>query len=395
MLGSRQNSSKRVIFFLSEMESWLGLWLQMEESLAFILKVSAGLGWTEDPEPYESSFYKRSLDNDIYVFTPTPYQEEDNGTEQSVLVSRAVNLKLDDVTLKPAVVGVKLDIDTWMNNFINATLKMNCKDEICGCRKNDKNVDCVLLDDGGFLVMANQDEYVNQIGRFFGVIDPGLMKKLVNMSLFTLKKTYDYQSVCDPKTKNKESAAGLRSVYVPTIADILNVGWLASAAAWSILQQVLISFTFPNVMHAADIQDEIPDKESCITEQTQYFYENDERSFSGMLECENCSRLFHAEKLWKTNLVFIIVDTKLPCMSCDGEPLTQAEQESSGPDPCELAKKPRYRKGPKHCFDNNTGEDDYDCGGASALRPSVLTMVLFQLGLLWLLNGLKHHAIPS
>uniref|UniRef100_A0A674CF15 Calcium channel, voltage-dependent, alpha 2/delta subunit 1a n=1 Tax=Salmo trutta TaxID=8032 RepID=A0A674CF15_SALTR len=273
---------------------------------------SAGLDWTEDPETYESSLYKRSLDNDIYIFTPTPYQEDTNSKsmESVFLVSRAVNLDIDGVRLKPAVVGVKLDISTWMTNFINATLKMN-------------HVDCVILDDGGFLVMANRDEYIGQIGQFFGMIDPILMVNLVNMSLFTLNKTYDYQSVCDPKRESKGSAAGLRSVYVPTIADILNVGWLASAA------------------------------ESCITEQTQYFYDNEEKSFRGTLDCENCSRMFHAEKLWKTNLVFVIADAKLTCMSCDHKPLIQAEQPSEGPDPCEMAEKPRFRKGPDACFDNN------------------------------------------
>uniref|UniRef100_A0A8C7IYA0 Calcium channel, voltage-dependent, alpha 2/delta subunit 1a n=1 Tax=Oncorhynchus kisutch TaxID=8019 RepID=A0A8C7IYA0_ONCKI len=232
---------------------------------------SAGLDWTEDPETYESSFYKRSLDNDIYIFTPTPYQEDTNS-----------------------------------------------KSRECVC-----HVDCVILDDGGFLVMANRDEYIGQIGQFFGMIDPILMVNLVNMSLFTLNKTYDYQSVCDPKRESKGSAAGLRSVYVPTIADILNVGWLASAA------------------------------ESCITEQTQYFYDNEEKSFRGTLDCENCSRMFHAEKLWKTNLVFVIADAKLTCMSCDHKPLIQAEQPSEGPDPCEMAEKPRFRKGPDACFDNN------------------------------------------
>uniref|UniRef100_A0A8K9V5Z0 Calcium channel, voltage-dependent, alpha 2/delta subunit 1a n=1 Tax=Oncorhynchus mykiss TaxID=8022 RepID=A0A8K9V5Z0_ONCMY len=236
---------------------------------------SAGLDWTEDPETYESSFYKRSLDNDIYIFTPTPYQEDTNK----------------------------------LSNTTSPYMMMH--------------VDCVILDDGGFLVMANRDEYIGQIGQFFGMIDPILMVNLVNMSLFTLNKTYDYQSVCDPKRESKGSAAGLRSVYVPTIADILNVGWLASAA------------------------------ESCITEQTQYFYDNEEKSFRGTLDCENCSRMFHAEKLWKTNLVFVIADAKLTCMSCDHKPLIQAEQPSEGPDPCEMAEKPRFRKGPDACFDNN------------------------------------------
>lgn len=46
--------------------------------------------------------------------------------------------------------------------------------------------------------------------------------------------------------------------------------------------------------HLAESSDEdIPDamfKESCITEQTQYFFDNDERSYSGVLDCGNCSR---------------------------------------------------------------------------------------------------------
>uniref|UniRef100_A0A4W5P5M5 Calcium channel, voltage-dependent, alpha 2/delta subunit 1a n=1 Tax=Hucho hucho TaxID=62062 RepID=A0A4W5P5M5_9TELE len=232
---------------------------------------SAGLDWTEDPETYESSFYKRSLDNDIYIFTPTPYQEDTNS---------------------------KL---------------MEC---VCVSVSEEEGVFFVLM-------RLHISSPPRQIGQFFGMIDPILMVNLVNMSLFTLNKTYDYQSVCDPKRESKGSAAGLRSVYVPTIADILNVGWLASAA------------------------------ESCITEQTQYFYDNEEKSFRGTLDCENCSRMFHAEKLWKTNLVFVIADAKLTCMSCDPKPLIQAEQPSEGPDPCEMAEKPRFRKGPDACFDNN------------------------------------------
>lgn len=37
---------------------------------------SAGLSWQEEAETYESSFYKRSLDNNLYIFTPSPYSGE-------------------------------------------------------------------------------------------------------------------------------------------------------------------------------------------------------------------------------------------------------------------------------------------------------------------------------
>uniref|UniRef100_A0A4W6CHR4 Calcium channel, voltage-dependent, alpha 2/delta subunit 1a n=1 Tax=Lates calcarifer TaxID=8187 RepID=A0A4W6CHR4_LATCA len=328
--------------------------LQLSRALIFChLCHYAGFYWKEEAETYESSFYKRSLDNDLYIFTPTPYPNKENSESNMI----------EDVWLLCfiPVVGVKLDISAWMARFINATVKTNCNGEMCGCQRNDAYVDCIILDDGGFLVMSNQDKYIDQIGSFFGVIDPTLMRKL-NDSLFTLKQTYDYQSLCDPKKESK-AAAGPRSVYVPTIADILNLGWWATAAACPVqiyIYTVCIFFKsfFMFVMcpFTAEMDDEVSDamlKEVCITKQTQYYFMNNNLSFRGTIDCENCSRLYHAEKLPKTNLVFIITDAKLTCLPCDATLLKQEEEQSEGPDPCELAKKPRYRKGPSECFDNN------------------------------------------
>ncbi|XP_075997925.1 voltage-dependent calcium channel subunit alpha-2/delta-1 [Genypterus blacodes] len=355
---------------------------------------SAGEEWTENLETYESSFYKRTLDNEIYIFTAPPFNAESRepSAESGILVSKSVDVTVDEVKLKPAVVGVKLNVTFWMNSFMNATLKVNCKDEICGCLRNDKHVDCVILDDGGFLLMSNQDEYINLIGQFFGEVDPVLMINLVNTSLYSFNKTYDYQSVCDPE-KDSKSASGLRSVYVPTIADLLSIGWWASSAAWSILQQLLFGLMFPNLLQAVESAEEDISvnmfKESCITEQTQYFFDNDERSYAGVLDCGNCSRMYRAEKLPNTNLVFLITDAKATCLSCDPRPLRQAEQPSEGPDPCELAQNPRYRKGPDVCFDNNEDEDDSDCGGGTSLSPHVWPMLGLQVLLLWLITSLQ------
>uniref|UniRef100_A0A8D3BZ29 Calcium voltage-gated channel auxiliary subunit alpha2delta 1 n=1 Tax=Scophthalmus maximus TaxID=52904 RepID=A0A8D3BZ29_SCOMX len=274
---------------------------------------SVGEEWNENPETYESSFYKRTLDNEIYIFTAPSF----NKNSMTILrIHTSVCFVICSV-----VVGVKLNVSFWMNAFMNATLKPN-------------HVDCVILDDGGFLLMSNQDEYITLIGQFFGEVDPVLMINLVNTSLYSFNKTYDFQSVCDPEK------------------DILFF-----SVSRSILQQLFYGLIFPNLLEAVESADEdIPDamfKESCITEQTQYFFDNDERSYSGVLDCGNCSRMYRAEKLPNTNLVFLITDAKTTCLSCDPRPLRQAEQPSEGPDPCELAQNPRYRKGPDVCFDNN------------------------------------------
>ncbi|XP_075064800.1 voltage-dependent calcium channel subunit alpha-2/delta-1 isoform X2 [Mixophyes fleayi] len=343
---------------------------------------SAGDYWFEDPETYEDSFYKRSLDNDNYVFT-APYFNRTGlaSCEKCIMVSKAVEITIDGKLLKPAVVGVKIDFQNWMNNFTSATTKESCKiDEVCNCKLDSSQLDCIILDDGGFLLMSNQMNYNSQIGKFFGEIDPSLMKKLVNISVYAFNKSYDYQSVCDPGEEPARTAAP-RSVFVPTIADILNLGWWASAAAWSILQQLLWSLAFPRFNEAAEFDDDefsaILSKQSCITEQTQYFFENDNRSFSGYLDCINCSRIYHVEKLLNTNLVFIIVDSHRTCDACDQQPLIQAEQRSNGPDPCLLAQNPRYRKGPDVCFD----QDDLDeplctASGASAMMSAPIFILL-------------------
>ncbi|XP_072418713.1 voltage-dependent calcium channel subunit alpha-2/delta-1 isoform X2 [Chiloscyllium punctatum] len=350
---------------------------------------SAAEEWTENPETYEASYYKRSLNNNIYVFT-APYINKtwdgiQSSAESGIMVSKAVEIKIDGKLLKPAVVGVKLDVTAWMENFTKVASKSKCYGEICDCTKNSKHFDCVILDDGGFLLMSNQDEYIGKIGKFFGEIDPSLMRRLLNTSLYAFNKSYDFQSVCDPETETK-AAAGLRSVFVPSIVDILNIGWWASSAAWSLLQQLFLSLTFPHLLEAVDAENEDfsepLSKSSCITEQTQYYFYDNESSFYGLVDCGNCSRLYHAEKLSKTNLVFILVESKPTCQSCDSKPLMQAEQKSDGPDPCLLAQNPRHRKGPDVCFDSDEHDEPICTTSRASAVASARLFILLQV-LMW------------
>uniref|UniRef100_A0A7N8YJ25 Calcium voltage-gated channel auxiliary subunit alpha2delta 1 n=1 Tax=Mastacembelus armatus TaxID=205130 RepID=A0A7N8YJ25_9TELE len=299
---------------------------------------SAGEEWIESPETYESSFYKRTLDNEIYIFTAPSFNSRFSERYKYMYV-----------------------YDFQFPHYHN----LNCAFSVFNLFAQ-QHVDCVILDDGGFLLMSNQDEYITLIGQFFGEVDPVLMINLVNTSLYAFNKTYDYQSVCDPE-KDSKAAAGPRSIYVPTVADLLSIGWWASSASPPISLFISYFLYLIGLLFSVESADEdIPDamfKESCITEQTQYFFDNDERSYAGVLDCGNCSRMYRAEKLPNTNLVFLIADAKATCLSCDPRPLRQAEQPSEGPDPCELAQNPRYRKGPDVCFDNNENvRHNHTCG---------------------------------
>lgn len=108
------------------------------------------------------------------------------------------------------------------------------------------------------------------MGKFFSEVDANLMSALYNNSFYTRKESYDFQSVCAPEAQSNTGAAP-RGVFVvstlgnsdcqavqelgdpwgcpqhpaqrhiahypslcpqPTVADLLNLAWWTSAAAW-------------------------------------------------------------------------------------------------------------------------------------------------------------------
>ncbi|KAM5147996.1 voltage-dependent calcium channel subunit alpha-2/delta-2 [Mantella aurantiaca] len=361
--------------------------------------------WLEDMEPHNATFYRRSLDNKGYIFR-APYREPgyrpsdlENNTV-GILVSTTVDLEIDGRRLKPAVVGVKLDLEAWVEKFKvlasnqsesnpQGPRKQCSPSASCemDCDINNEDLLCVLIDDGGFLVMSNQQDHWSQVGKFFSEVDPNLMSALFNSSFFTRKESYDYQSLCAPKTESNKGAAP-RGIFVPTIADILNLAWLSSAAAWSVFQSLIYSLAYSSWMQADDIMAEglEPREASCIMKQTQYYFNNINATYSAVIDCGPCSRYFHAQRLSNTNLLFVVAE-KLMCSQCDIMKLDQAETRSEGPEQCELVEMPRYRKGPHVCFDYNQMEDTSDCGRGSMFRPSWLLLLFLQSLLLCLAAG--------
>uniref|UniRef100_A0A3B3I5V1 Calcium channel, voltage-dependent, alpha 2/delta subunit 2a n=1 Tax=Oryzias latipes TaxID=8090 RepID=A0A3B3I5V1_ORYLA len=295
--------------------------------------------WEEDPEPFNATYYRRSLDNSGYIFR-APYRTSrdellnpENDTI-GILVSTALNLAVGGKTIKPAVVGVKLDLEAWTEKFkILASNQTDSRQgsNTCGpnkgcemdCEANSEDLLCYLVDDGAFLIMSNQKDYVNRVGMFFGDVDSYLMYALYNNSFYNRKQSYDYQSVCERLT-NSEAGAAPRGVFVPTVADFLNLAWWTSAAAW----------------------------------------------------------LIHARRINNTNLLFVVAE-KMPCYTCEIERLSQEEEEFKEENPCESINVARYRKRPSMCFDNNLAENTSDCGRGHSFRPPLCALLLLQLLLLY------------
>uniref|UniRef100_A0A3Q4GGH6 Calcium channel, voltage-dependent, alpha 2/delta subunit 2b n=1 Tax=Neolamprologus brichardi TaxID=32507 RepID=A0A3Q4GGH6_NEOBR len=304
--------------------------------------------WDEDPEPFNSNFYRRSLDNKGYMFRST-LRSSENGTSE-IVVSSAVEVNLAGKLLRPAVVGGKLDLEAWVDKF--KILASNMSDSRQG---SHKELGCYLIDDGGFLVMSNQADHFQKIGVFFGDVDAPLMYALYNNSIFTRRQSFQYQSACEPVSSSHTGAAP-RGVFVPSIADVLT------------------DFEHAFVSLADVLIEGFETKESsCVTIQSQFYFTNTTNSYNMLQDCGNCSRLFHAKRIENTNLLFVVAE-KLLCQSCEIETLTQEN-------PCEVLNNTRYRKGPTSCFDYSALENTSECGRGHSLQSSIGVLLFIQLTL--------------
>uniref|UniRef100_A0A8P4GNR7 Calcium channel, voltage-dependent, alpha 2/delta subunit 2a n=1 Tax=Dicentrarchus labrax TaxID=13489 RepID=A0A8P4GNR7_DICLA len=316
--------------------------------------------WEEDPEPFNASYYRRSLDNKGYIFRADELLNPENDTI-GILVSTAVEITVGGKTIKPAVVGVKLDLEAWTDKF--KILASNHTDgrqgsNTCGpnrgcemdCEANSDDLLCYLIDDGAFLIMSNQKEDWNKVGMFFSDVDPYLMHALYNNSFYNRKQSFDYQSVCE-RVPNSEAGAAPRGVFVPTIADFVNLAWWTSAAACV----TLMCLCSGDAADEVDAEGFDPKERSCVMIQTQYYLSNLSSSYNILQDCGNCSRLIHAKRINNTNLLFVVAE-KMPCNTCEIEKFSQEEEECILfliENPCEEMTVARYRKGPSTCFDNN------------------------------------------
>uniref|UniRef100_A0A3P9NAV3 Calcium channel, voltage-dependent, alpha 2/delta subunit 2a n=1 Tax=Poecilia reticulata TaxID=8081 RepID=A0A3P9NAV3_POERE len=365
--------------------------------------------WEEDPEPFNASYYRRSLDNKGYIFT-APYRSAgadllnpENDTV-GILVSTALDITIGGKTVKPAVLGVKLDLEAWTDKF--KILASNHTDSrqgsnTCGpnrgcemdCEANSDDLLCYLIDDGGFLIMSNQKDDWSEVGKFLGVVDPNLMYALYNNSFYKRKQSFDYQSVCE-RVQNSEAGAARRGVFVPTIADFVNLAWWTSAAAWSLFQQLLYGLAYHSWFVTDEVEAEVIESKerSCVMIQTQYYFSNLSNSYNILQDCGNCSRLIHAKRINNTNLLFVVAE-KLPCSSCEIEDLSQDKEEFKEENPCEEMTTARYRKGPSTCFDSNVAENTSDCGRGHSFRPPLYTLLLIQLLLLYPALSPHHHSL--
>jgi voltage-dependent calcium channel alpha-2/delta-2 len=329
---------------------------------------------------WNAVYYKRAFDNENWLFSAEYHKgiEITNDTvEPIVMATKSISLSND---YKPAVIGVLVR---------QATLHSMMIEKAPECEDDDKI--CYLLDDGAF-VIASTDRSIEgavQSGRFFGDVDPVLMTRLYNSSVYYRKEEYDYQGACE--IQPEINSAGIRSVFVPAVMEMLSVQWWTTKFAWAYLNFNIYNWLFPEpstyVMGASTGCDDCVSggeesygNYSCIKHLAQYhFIEGDDSTDTkDLVKCGDSTRLFLTSKLKNTNLLLVMAEKDdSEEDDCDKTPLLQAPEESPDPDfvgeKCNVTKRYRFRPA---CYDFNPDEDTSDCGRGSHVLPSVLLIAI-------------------
>ncbi|XP_030828835.1 voltage-dependent calcium channel subunit alpha-2/delta-1 isoform X4 [Strongylocentrotus purpuratus] len=341
-------------------------------------------------DPWEQSYYQRSLYTDRYVFA-VPYNNGEGPMgsltdfRANITISKSVAL---DNKAMPAVVMAMLDPayfnDSWSftsQGFNNRTLDYSCA---------NMELKCYLLDDGGFIIATNQIFEQDEVGRFFGEIDGDIMTEMTDSGIYDRKWMYDYQAACERLAPS--DSAGIKSLFVPTLNDVFNFHIWAVNALWSFIHHTFMDFmifgwTDVSMIDATETTESLGNV-SCIKLINNYYF-GQNLSTEGVMECVNCSRKWAGSRVGGTNLVMII--TEMECDTCPITVVKQAPQElgrDDAPSPC--LEEPRYRRRPsENCYAFNTAENTSICSGVVSLASPWLILILhiFYLGVVKLMSA--------
>ncbi|PAA90939.1 hypothetical protein BOX15_Mlig007739g1 [Macrostomum lignano] len=292
---------------------------------------------------------------------------------------------LDD-GFKVAVVGATLSWRWISQSIFNSTFGSLCDlDRV--------NNTCYLLEDGGYIVSANEN--FQAIGHFLGHVDKPLMRHLVfNLSVYESEKEYDFQASCPKKSSKRASKSG--SSRSALISRLLTA--LPSISAILVSNSLPVGLFNALLWLAAPISSQeatssVNLNESCI--KLGYRYYRRPQASESFESRDNLGRKISVLFLNGTNLVLAAaskppnpLDSALlmsmtPAGSDAADGSESAEQsvgldylelrrearEDPGPDVCTL--EPRFRSRPTSCYNWHPKEDSSECGrsttGVSAL----------------------------
>ncbi|XP_049864524.1 voltage-dependent calcium channel subunit alpha-2/delta-3 isoform X3 [Schistocerca gregaria] len=375
-------------------------------------------------------WYKRAVDQhniepESFVFS-VPF---DIGSVPKTLVTatHAVFVESKGHQAPAAVVGLQFQHSTLAAHFLNITATCsNCKKT---CVSDE--LDCYVLDNNGFIIIS---ESLDNTGKFFGQIDGTIMDSLVQDKIYKKVAVYDYQGACVDQ-KSPYSAAGIHASPLLPMKWFLQ--WVVSKFLWLLMKTNVYQLWDPRWTFADDdgtayteveadtfvTRDEgasLPTSEGSLPERqgyhtymtpvvhhinpankTQprpcdkrvdlYILQPDRLNINPLkgklTNCHStgCERPFSVQKIPKSNLILLVVDTLCPCGSkqlsiVPQEVTYDSVSEAEGSHCRNKPQEAMYRRRPPKCMNYHPEESEIRAcghGSVSSLSPWVLLYCLF------------------
>ncbi|XP_071083226.1 voltage-dependent calcium channel subunit alpha-2/delta-2-like isoform X4 [Haliotis cracherodii] len=367
----------------SDTKGHIFTFLSSNGGLTRVFPKNASSSFMNQRDPKTSHYYKRILSSDKNVFFIEPFskpvQDGNDTIPPDVTVGKALAVKNDvsgETAYKPGVMGAQFMYSRVIDSLYEFT-----EEEIYYDCADVNFLNCYLVDEGGFLIASNQEDHNMQIGQFLGKVDPPVMTKLFNASIYNRIKHYDYQVTHDCTSEEPETNAGFSSFRIPSINllyDALTLNWWTSKFFWAYLNfNFWNSWFSPQETYAND-ESWTGSAETCVEVMYQYYFGTN-KTMTDTAECNNCTRTILASRMhMHTNLLLVVTDPI--CSECSFNEMPQAPVKVSDEEEkeviCDMARTPRYRKPVQGCYSKDPREDATKCGCMSSTTASVFNILL-------------------
>ncbi|KAK6994362.1 Voltage-dependent calcium channel subunit alpha-2/delta-2 [Biomphalaria glabrata] len=363
-----------------------GVFIMTNGGITLVSPKSKAKYFEGDHDPRNSSIYKRAQHYDKCIFMADYIEGPRSNTSAEPDITMAcavVYLEKDNIVDKPAVVG------EWISHSVIIDLVKNAskiEPNFLTC-SDTTELHCYLVDEGGFLVASNADNALENIGRFFGEVEPAIFMQL-DGDLFNKAKQYDFQALCSPETDT--ASAAFRGFTIPTMSmffEVLNVGWWTSKVTWAYSSFNFFSWLFSPTIEVLADSDEENKEEECVKQIQQYYIKDESRPESDWkVECFNYTRIFKVFKLSHSNLLFIVAEPVGETERCEDSLIYQKPSRVSEDDEetivCSMAQNPRKRLRPYQCYHHDPREDDSQCGCVN-IKASVMSVMIAVVVVMW------------
>ncbi|XP_076025867.1 voltage-dependent calcium channel subunit alpha-2/delta-4-like [Genypterus blacodes] len=306
------------------------------------------------------------------------YPINDKGVKY-VIATTAVTVTSEGKTAMAGAVGVQMSLGLLEKRFWSIAKQPSDTDcstieGVCPLSCESADLNCFLVDNNGFIVLSKER---NEVGRFFGEVDGSVMASLIKMGMYKKVSLFDYQAMCRNSHHHHSNSA--RPLLSPFYTASALLRWFFSNVLMFLLDLNLWPLWHSDYFvdakagyHTSHKQKRVEAWQPCDTAYPGFMYDASIREANSLIKCGRCQKMFVVQQVPDSNLVLAVTQADCDCSRQYPPILLEAKEiKYNATVKCNRMKSQKVRRRPESCHAYHPKEDAKDCGGASAISPSL------------------------